>query len=349
MNDRNRGVGRVLVACGLLATGAQVQAQVGWSTQAPLPFPRHSVTCASVNGLMYAFGGSNGSTDTATVEVYDPATNAWVSKTPMPGGRYGCGAAEINGRVYVVGGWTTSPPLPNSSLWVYDPQSGSGGSWSSLPGLPLHLSASGAAGAIDGKLYITTPENGFSGFTQFLDIYDPVAHAWTSGPNSLEAHAVPGFGVIRGKFYVAGGVNAAGQFGNTVEVYDPVSNTWAPCAPMPDHRAPAASAVVNGKLYLAGGENGTGTDLASVLVYDPVADSWSTNYPPMPSGRHACGGACVNGIFYVVGGYRAGTALSDTLALGLPCYANCDGSTTSPVLNVLDFACFINKFAAGCT
>jgi hypothetical protein len=30
-------------------------------------------------------------------------------------------------------------------------------------------------------------------------------------------------------------------------------------------------------------------------------------------------------------------------------YANCDGSTTPPTLNVLDFACFLNSFAAGCT
>ena len=29
-------------------------------------------------------------------------------------------------------------------------------------------------------------------------------------------------------------------------------------------------------------------------------------------------------------------------------YANCDGSTTPPVLNVGDFACFLNAFAAGC-
>ncbi len=29
------------------------------------------------------------------------------------------------------------------------------------------------------------------------------------------------------------------------------------------------------------------------------------------------------------------------------CYANCDNSTTAPVLNVLDFACFLNKFASG--
>jgi hypothetical protein len=29
-------------------------------------------------------------------------------------------------------------------------------------------------------------------------------------------------------------------------------------------------------------------------------------------------------------------------------YANCDGSTTAPVLNVLDFGCFLNRFGAGC-
>jgi hypothetical protein len=29
------------------------------------------------------------------------------------------------------------------------------------------------------------------------------------------------------------------------------------------------------------------------------------------------------------------------------CYANCDGSTAMPLLNVLDFACFMQKFAAG--
>jgi hypothetical protein len=29
-------------------------------------------------------------------------------------------------------------------------------------------------------------------------------------------------------------------------------------------------------------------------------------------------------------------------------YANCDGSTISPVLNVNDFSCFTNRYAAGC-
>jgi len=29
-------------------------------------------------------------------------------------------------------------------------------------------------------------------------------------------------------------------------------------------------------------------------------------------------------------------------------YANCDGSTAPPILNVADFICFMNKYAAGC-
>jgi hypothetical protein len=29
-------------------------------------------------------------------------------------------------------------------------------------------------------------------------------------------------------------------------------------------------------------------------------------------------------------------------------YANCDGSTSEPVLNVADFTCFLQKYAAFC-
>jgi agmatine deiminase len=45
---------------------------------------------------------------------------------------------------------------------------------------------------------------------------------------------------------------------------------------------------------------------------------------------------------------NTGSDDSDTnFTIGSPCYANCDGSTVAPVLNVADFACFLNAFAAG--
>jgi hypothetical protein len=41
------------------------------------------------------------------------------------------------------------------------------------------------------------------------------------------------------------------------------------------------------------------------------------------------------------------TELSRNLCGSAACYANCDGSTTAPTLNVNDFTCFLNRYASG--
>jgi aminopeptidase N len=46
-------------------------------------------------------------------------------------------------------------------------------------------------------------------------------------------------------------------------------------------------------------------------------------------------------------GVPGGAASWSFTVAGEPCYANCDGSTAAPVLNVADFTCFLSKFAAG--
>lgn len=50
-------------------------------------------------------------------------------------------------------------------------------------------------------------------------------------------------------------------------------------------------------------------------------------------------GNSAGGTFQISGGFLGGAPQV--------CYANCDNSTIAPVLNVLDFSCFLNKFAAG--
>jgi hypothetical protein len=52
-------------------------------------------------------------------------------------------------------------------------------------------------------------------------------------------------------------------------------------------------------------------------------------------------GALSSGTTELTGGYWANAV--DTA----PCYANCDQSTAPPVLNVGDFSCFLQKYAAG--
>ena len=43
-----------------------------------------------------------------------------------------------------------------------------------------------------------------------------------------------------------------------------------------------------------------------------------------------------------------GPVTSAGAALTVSCYANCDHSTQAPILNVADFACFLQKYANGC-
>ncbi|MEX2219432.1 MAG: hypothetical protein WD749_11830 [Phycisphaerales bacterium] len=47
------------------------------------------------------------------------------------------------------------------------------------------------------------------------------------------------------------------------------------------------------------------------------------------------------------GGNGGAIAMQFTWTLPQTCYANCDDSTTAPVLNVADFGCFLTRYAAG--
>jgi hypothetical protein len=55
-----------------------------------------------------------------------------------------------------------------------------------------------------------------------------------------------------------------------------------------------------------------------------------------------------DGSVIIGNGSRDGTTIEGWL-IRLDCYPNCDGSTAPPVLNVNDFICFLNRFAAGDT
>jgi hypothetical protein len=58
------------------------------------------------------------------------------------------------------------------------------------------------------------------------------------------------------------------------------------------------------------------------------------------------GTLAIGGYFTQAGGQRVGF-LAYWNCPPTPCYANCDSSTVAPVLNVLDFNCFLNRFGTG--
>lgn len=80
-----------------------------WSTKAPLSDPRNQLAALAVGNKIYAIGGIDaGALSTgvavATMESYDPATNAWTTLPPLPIGLFAPGTAEVNGTIYVMGG-----------------------------------------------------------------------------------------------------------------------------------------------------------------------------------------------------------------------------------------------------
>jgi hypothetical protein len=58
--------------------------------------------------------------------------------------------------------------------------------------------------------------------------------------------------------------------------------------------------------------------------------------------------AAISGHSYLirVGGYNGASGTGDITISCTGCYANCDNSTTPPILNVQDFSCFLNRYSA---
>jgi hypothetical protein len=86
--------------------------------------------------------------------------------------------------------------------------------------------------------------------------------------------------------------------------------------------------------------NGATSTLNSV-IHSPIA-GWDIRQVWDINNRGQIAGlACVNGAGpNCTGGVWRAVLLN-------PCNANCDGSTTAPVLNINDFVCFQQRFAAG--
>jgi hypothetical protein len=71
-----------------------------WATKANMPTPRYVLSTCTLNGQIYAVGGSN----LRIVEKYDPATDTWVRKADMLTVRTGLSTSVVNGKIYAIGG-----------------------------------------------------------------------------------------------------------------------------------------------------------------------------------------------------------------------------------------------------
>jgi hypothetical protein len=100
------------------------------------------------------------------------------------------------------------------------------------------------------------------------------------------------------------------------------------------------------------GDGGSGTFAQAVINFG-TPDAWIELHQFLAPGYSSFSGANAvyqDGPTIYVGGYAYGDASGAPEAFlwigTAPCYANCDHSTTPPVLTVSDFTCFLNRFVA---
>jgi N-acetylneuraminic acid mutarotase len=284
-----------IVPSGYTPLGAVTAGNV-WLPLAPMPTGRGGLAAAAVNGLIYAIGGSNGSADVNTVEVYNPSTNSWSTAAPMPTARFGLAAAAVNGLIYAIGGLNGSGYL--NTVEVYNPSSNS---WSTAAAMPTGREFL-AADAANGLIYAIGGGNS-SGYLNTVEVYNPSSNSWTTATHMPTARGSLAAAEVNGLIYAIGGYNAPSVL-NTVEVYNPATDSWTTARSMPTARYSLAADAVTGLVYAIGGTN-SGSLMNTVEAYNPASNSWSTA-ASIPTATDELAAADVNGLVYAIGGGAGG-------------------------------------------
>lgn len=222
-----------------------------WRALAPMPYAaRGSAGSMGLDGKVYVFGGSSGSSYT---QIYDPETNAWSLGASMLDGTWEAKAATVtNGSMWVVGG----EGVVAGYVQIYDPVADS---WSAGSRAPVAVECGALVAVGDDLYYSGGGVGGYTGTTNFY-MYDASAGSWVTTlqpmPTARAAHAMV-LG-IDGLIYVIGGssdgYNAGADAFTSVVVYDPATDEWSSAADMNYARKYlGATTTPDGRILALGG------------------------------------------------------------------------------------------------
>ena len=246
-----------------------------WTQLADMLTNRYAPAAVSLNGHLYAIGGStgNGQTVLSTMEEYDPASNTWTQKASMQNARWAFQAVAVNGKIYAIGGLGGSSANPIDAPYVeeYDPVSDS---WTSKSNMPVPRTSFGAV-AWNGKIYVIGGYDYNNNHTYIADVhvYDPVSDTWTTNapiPTLRETLAVV---TVNHRIWAMGGTDPSNESLAIVEEFDPAQNSWTSGPDLPTARNECYGAVFGNTLYVFGGYNlwtmqAAFSGFGSVIVYD---------------------------------------------------------------------------------
>lgn len=242
-----------------------------WTTVAPMPTSRHSLSAAVVDGYVYAIGGHVINSRSEN-ERYDPSTNTWQSMAPKPTAVSGAGVAAFDGKIYAFGG--NHYGSSQSVIEVYDPATNT---WSSPGNMPEGGEPWGAT-TMNGKIYLAGgnfPSEGT--YNTHLWSYDPLSGVWdTSLPNMLIKNECLEMVAVGDRLFAIGGDNPTDHILNTVEWWVPGAPTWTMDSSLNTARFEFGAEAIGDTIYAFGG-------LFIPQSYDVTSSMESTSVVPVPS------------------------------------------------------------------
>jgi DNA-binding CsgD family transcriptional regulator len=185
-----------------------------WREVSPLPEARCAYAVASLDGLLYLFGGWDGERYVATVFVYDPRAETWTEGTPMGTERGLAAAAPLGGRLYVVGGYDGTQEL--TTCTVYNPAEGT---WEECAPLAVGRGGLGLV-SLGGQLY-AIGGGGRRTYLGFNERYSPNYDRWSAVETPIVGEwRSPGVVVMDNVVYAIGGWS--GDYLSLNQVYEPL-------------------------------------------------------------------------------------------------------------------------------
>ncbi|SEG90740.1 Kelch motif-containing protein [Actinacidiphila yanglinensis] len=304
-------------SAGAATTAGTTAGSTAWTPADALPSAATDSGAVTLDGKVYAFGGTDGSSPLSKASLLDPATGGWQRLANMPERLDKPGVEAVGGAIYVFGGWDGTGAA-SSAAYRYDPGTDT---WSSVASLPTGLAGEGTA-SLGGRIYAVAGCTGnCEPASQTTYVYDPQADAWSQAAGYPATDAWLSCGGVAGQVVCAGGTDpATGDESSAVYAFDPVTGGWSARAALPYPNWGMAAASSGGRLQVAGGVTG-GKLTNQAEEYDPATDSWSA-LPATNALVYRAGGACG---LYVVGGSDADSE-PVTGVEQLPGYADCGSS-----------------------
>ncbi|MFL5823218.1 MAG: hypothetical protein ACJ764_07230 [Solirubrobacteraceae bacterium] len=269
-------------------------------------------------GLALAAGGSPelpAHTETATAELYNPATNKWTLTGSMPAGRQGDSATLLPSCKVLIVGDNPSATTYNYATGTFSPGPSEGAFQRSYQTATLLAS---------GKVLIAGGETVTGVGLATASVYNPATGTFTPTANNMSSARVQGFAarlpdgrVVVGGGFTSGGLNPPDT--PTVDIYNPATNKFSPATSLPGTPFAAgvpAQALHNGKVAVMSVDN-TATDTD---IYTPDAGGSPASPPPLNC----------TGLFSIMS-TTAGSRGAIKLKLGVPSGGSVKATATAPV------------------